>query len=271
MTNRLAGYTVIEVMLFLTISTVIFVAAIGVFSGRREATQFTQTMQDLQSQFRAYANQVSTSYTPDMGGLKCAVGLTPSSSVARPVFSNSGSDTQDCILLGRAIQVIPNEDSIYAYPVFGLKTIHNGINDTKNYPATPTEAAPEPALDDNDPPTWLGVEKYNILNGFVTDKATLTTGAGEQDLLLLYSSLQNNNTSGNEIDSFSQGVQFNSSDAKADALKKCIETITCPTPNSLNGGTWKLCVKDDSGKKAELLVRATSTGITTTLNMDGCS
>jgi hypothetical protein len=270
MTNRLAGYTVIEVMLFLTISTVIFIAAVAIFSGRSEQTRFTQTMQDIQSQFRAYGNQVSTSYTPDTAGKNCKVGPVAGIS-ARPLFTSSPVVNQECVLLGRAVQVIEGQDTIFAYPVFGLKTIHNGAVDTKAFPASAAEAGPAPAVDDASPQNWLGVEEYHIPNGLTVNKASLTTAAGSpQDLLLLYSSLQNSNTTGTEIDAFSQGIKFSQlPDAKNGALKNCIENISCSS-NSLNGSTWKLCLSDGT-KMAELLVKSVTTGITTSLNMNGCT
>lgn len=267
-----AGYTVVEVMIFLAVSGVIFVAAIGVFSGRREGTQFTQAMQDLQSQFRSYANKVSTSYSPDTGGLSCAVGSTilGSPPSVRPVFT-PGANSDQCILLGMAIQVVPGTNNLYSYPVFGLKTVYNGAGNTKAYPNTAFAASPEPALDNATPPNWLGVETYSLPGGFNFTKARSTSS--DQNLLLMYSSLQNantSNTSGNEIELFAVGGKNNPPDIKGVKVKSCIEGTlpSCLSPIQLTS-VWKVCVSDGT-KMGQLHVMPTSTGITTTLNMDGC-
>jgi type II secretory pathway pseudopilin PulG len=262
------GYTVIEVMIFLAISGVLFITAVGVFSGRREGTQLTQTMQDLQSQFRAYANQVSTSYVPDTGGLNCSVGPI-SGRTARPVFT-SGPSSDECILLGKAIQIVSGNDTMYSYPVFGLRTVYNGAVNTKVYPTSIVQAAPEPALDNSTPANWLGVEQYRLSGGFTFVHAKQSGILSNQDLLLLYSSLQNDNTNGNEIAAQSYRTNFITADIKGPKLKSCIENTipSCLNPSRLNNA-WKLCVTDGT-KMAELFINSTSTGITTSLDMDGC-
>jgi Tfp pilus assembly protein PilE len=272
MKNPLAGFTVIEVMIFLAVSAVMFVAAVGVFSGRSQQTQFTQAMQDLQSQFRTYANQVRTSYLAGLGEYSCRVGSSITGGTVRPVLTKTAGATtnEDCVLLGRAIQVIPSGDTLYSYPIFGLRNIHSGSVNTQGFPTSVDQAAPEPAINGTVPPSWFMVEPYRLAGGFTVNKTSLTTAPGKQDLFMLYSSLQNSNTTGNEINAFSQGVNFNNSDIQSSKLKNCIEGLACGAMNAITNGVWKLCLQNN-GKFGELQIHGTPTGITTSLNMDGCT
>jgi type II secretory pathway pseudopilin PulG len=277
MKNPLAGFTIVEVMIFLAVSSVLFIAAAGAFTGRSQQTQFTQAMQDLQSQFRTYANQVRTSYLGGAGQYTCAAGTTIIGGTVRPVLTPdaSASTNQDCVLLGRALQVIPNNDTIYSYPVFGLRNVYNGAVKTDAFPSSINDAAPEPANNGKLPPdlVWYMAEVYHIPGGLTVKSSSLSglPGSPEQDLFMLYSSLQNNNTTGNEIDAFSQSITFNPGDIKGDTLRSCIEGTCASARNAVTDGIWKLCLQNGGNKFGELQVKTTPTGITTSLNMDGCT
>jgi Tfp pilus assembly protein PilE len=277
MKNPLAGFTVAEVMIFLTVSAILFISAVSVFGGRSQQTQFTQAMQDLQSQFRAYANQVRTSYLAGLGDYNCSVSATLSNGSVRPLLTKTANPApnQDCVLLGRSIQAIPDTDTLYSYPVFGLRNKWQASVNTGAFPTSIEEAAPEPAIDSLDPDiwNWFMVEPYQLSGGFKVSKTTLSTGgvnSTPQDLLSLYSSLQNNNTSGNEINAYSQSIGFSSGDEQSKKLHDCIESTGCDFTNPINNSIWKLCVTDGN-KFGELQVRDTPTGITTSLNMDRCT
>ena len=280
MRSESRGYTIIEVLIVLAISGAILSSSIGVFSGRKGATEFSQAMYDLQSKFQNYANSVSSASLPSGEAYICKVsGLTDGK--VYPVLSAAPAgavDTtnQDCIYLGQAIQIIPGSDTIYNYPVFGLRTVHNGSVDSGDLPSTPAEANPEPALDSSDPDRtkFLLVESYQLLNGLSLVSATAAGSPGEQDLLTFYSSLQNNNTSGSQITASARSYAFGSNDAKSARLRSCIEGSSCgaSTENPLIGKSWNLCVQNSTGsKKAQLSIQGTATGITTRLNLETCS
>lgn len=269
------GYTIIEVLIVLAISGTILVSSIGVFGGRKAATEFSQAVYDLQSKFQNYANSVSSAALPAGEAYTCQVSSLMPDGKVYPVLATApagSSDTtnQDCIYLGRAIQIIPGSDSIYNYPVFGLRTVHNGTVDTGDFPASVAAANPEPALDSSG--NFLLVEQYQLLNGLSIVSAT-AADSGEQDLLTLYSSLQNNNTSGSQITASTRNYAFSSTDAKSVRLRSCIEGSSCGsgTEYPLIGKSWNLCVANSTGsKRAQLAVQGTATGITTRLNLEGC-
>jgi prepilin-type N-terminal cleavage/methylation domain-containing protein len=139
------GFTIIEVMIVLSISAVMLVSAITAFSGRREATDFSQAVYDLQSEFRSIANDVSSQSTPGSQQYKCSPAMI--GGVMRPTLSSAAPTGEDCIYLGRALELPKNSTTIYSYPVFGLRTIYNAGTDSGLFPTKVSETHPEPAVD----------------------------------------------------------------------------------------------------------------------------
>jgi prepilin-type N-terminal cleavage/methylation domain-containing protein len=259
------GFTIIELMIAMAISAMMLTSAIVVFNNRKATTQFSQSMYDLQSKIQSYAGQVSSKALPGYQEYTCAASATTNRPALTQVAASANETTgESCIYLGRAIQVIPGGDTIYAYPVFGFRTIHNGAVDTGEFPNSISQATPEPVL--NSPL----VDSYFILNGLTVVSAGLVGDTNEHDLLTIYSSLQNNNTSGNQVSVSAVQKTFTAADINADSLKACIEGSGCSLKSLNSGATWQLCLTDGSAKQAQIRLKGTSTGISTKLNMDGC-
>lgn len=271
------GFTIIEVMIVLSISAFMLVSASAIFGSRRQATQFSQAVYDLQSKFQSWANNVSSASVPGLQSYSCTVSAT-----TRPVLDNTsgGVTGKDCIYLGQAIQVVSAGGStIYSYPVFGLRSVHTGGSDSCAtscvFPTSPDEANPEPAI--NATGSFVLVDSYELLNGLTVTTAKTSTTGNENDLLTLYSSLRNSsNTSGNEVSVASYEKTFTSQDTAT--LKSCIEAPTAAAPGCgnptktayINNTSWTLCVTDGP-RKAQLSLNGTATGLTTRLDMNGSS
>jgi prepilin-type N-terminal cleavage/methylation domain-containing protein len=263
MSSRRAGFTIIELLISLAVSGAIFIAGISVFTSRKSNTEFDQAVYDLQSKIQNLASQSSSKALPISLGCKLQSG--------KPVLASTFSSTGECIYLGYAIQVIPNGSTIYSYPVFA----------SRSYTTSP---AIEPALDSNTTATaqqYIEVDTYPMLGGLKVSSANVSGSASASDLLTLYSSLQNVNTSGNELDAAAVQVTFSSTDARqtgsvsgsTDNLRTCIEGSSCGAGSitSLNNNTaWKLCVTD--GRRSALLsIRGVATGVTIKLNINACT
>jgi prepilin-type N-terminal cleavage/methylation domain-containing protein len=269
------GFTIIEVMIVLGISSVILLTASSMFAGRRQSTEFTQAIYDVQSKLHSWSNSVSSAALPAYQQYTCA----PSTPILvggriRPVLTSSpgasSSTNPSCIFLGRAVQAIPTGSTIYSYPIFGLRTVYSGGLDTGATPTTIDATNPEPAVDASNPNnagSLLLVESYNLLGGLQVVSAKL--GASENDILTLYSSLQDNNTSGNEITAFTTQYTGASTDPST-MLKQCIEANGCPASgSSIVNTSWNLCLSNGS-RQAQIAVRGTASGLVTTLDMNGC-
>ena len=272
MKSASGGFTIVEVLIVLAISSAMLVSAYGIFGSRRQAVDFTQAVYDLQSQIHSLANSVSSQAVPGVQQYVCSPAMV--GTVMRPVLSSGSSTNQDCIYLGQAIQVVANSPNLTAYPVFGLRTVYNGATDTGVAPTTASDANPEPAINSSDPTNpanLLLINTYTMINGLKTVSAQYS--GTENDILTLYSSLQDSNTSGNEITVTSTNYTGASTNPKAQ-IKACIEGLgvagsSCPTSNPVANTPWKLCVTDGT-HQAQINIRAIPTGIVTSLNMNGC-
>lgn len=269
MKSTRGGFTVIEVMIVLAISSFMLVSAATVFKGRRESANFTQAVYDLQSEINSIANMVSAKAVPGLQQYTCAPGDI--GGTMRPVLKAGSSTGKDCIYLGQAIQVAPNTTTLYSYPIFGLRTVYIGTVDTGEYPSTPSQANPEPAvsyLDPTDPNNLRMITVYPMLNRLRVSSAKFA--GTENDILTLYSSLQDKNTSGNEIVVSSMNYSGGASDFKA-KMKNCIEGNGCPLDgNNVSATPWNLCVTDNT-RTARIDVRGTATGIETKVIIGSCS
>ncbi|MDB5160774.1 MAG: hypothetical protein JWO96_154 [Candidatus Saccharibacteria bacterium] len=258
------GFTVIELMIALSISAIMLTSALTVFNGRKSSTEFTQGVYDLQSKVQNYATQVSSKVLPGYQQYTCAVSVATGRPVLTQASGGGETTSENCIYLGQAFQVFQNGTLLYSYPVFGLRT-YTDVNGNIQFPSTPATAKAEPALSSVDG-SYLLADTYSLLNGLKIVSATV--GATESDFLTIYSSLSSNNTSGNQIAVSAAPKTFSASDVSADTLKSCIEGQSC-SPIPLNTTTWKLCITNGV-KNAQLSVKAASTGISTSLITDGC-
>jgi prepilin-type N-terminal cleavage/methylation domain-containing protein len=265
------GFTIIEVMIVLSISGVMLGSAITIFSSKRESTYFTQAVYDLRSELQGIANSVSSQSVPGLEDYLCA----PASinGKLRPALTKAAPTGQDCIYLGQAIEVAQDKSTLYSYPILGNRTVYSGITNTNNSPTNIKDANPEPAVDSADPSNpakLLLIHTYNMLNGLKVSSAKLS--GAESDILAFYSSLQDNNTSGNEIAVATTNISIGGADPNT-TMKQCIEASTCPEADawsSVINSAWNLCVTNGP-RKAQISINGTATGIATKLNMNDCS
>ncbi|MDL2341490.1 MAG: prepilin-type N-terminal cleavage/methylation domain-containing protein [Patescibacteria group bacterium] len=108
------GFTIIETLIFLTVSASVFAGAISQYTGQQHEVQYRQGVRDIQSILQSTINEVSSSYAPALTGYHCVadpLNNPLSFSPGTPVDDNSG-----CVFLGKAIGVgndsICNKDSI---------------------------------------------------------------------------------------------------------------------------------------------------------------
>jgi type II secretory pathway pseudopilin PulG len=264
------GYTVVEVMIVLAITSVLFASSVTVFQNRRQSTEFSQAMYDLQSKIQSYSNQVSSAALPDDGqSYVCTsvpVGSYPS--LAPSALPQGDITSQDCIFLGKTLQIIPATDTIYVYPVFGSR-----VTSTGDSPANALAASPEPAIGPTPArTTFYEVESYQLLNG--TKILSAKSGGGERDILAIYLNLAATaNVSGNNVVAYTSKNTYTSkaADIKNTNIRTCIEGGAPCGGGTVVGNTnlWTLCVQNDAGtKKANLDIQAIATGISTKLTMD---
>lgn len=102
--SMVGGYTIIETLIFLAISSLLFLSAVSTIGGRQASVQFTQATRDAQSKIQELINQVSTGYYP-------SAGYTCTASVAGLSFTNISSvqgTSKDCVFLGKVLKLGAN-------------------------------------------------------------------------------------------------------------------------------------------------------------------
>lgn len=149
------GYTIVESMIFLAVTGVLFVSAMLTVSGKQANVQFTQGVRDAQSKIQDIINQVATGYYPNNGSFTCSV-PTPTDPSSAPTFtavSKVQGSSDDCVFLGKVLQFTTGgaaEDGATNYNVFSVasrrknnKTPPQEVSSLKE--AVPTAVAPTAA------------------------------------------------------------------------------------------------------------------------------
>ena len=118
--KRPRGFTIVETMIFLAISGLLFLSTIEIVDGQQNKTEFFQAIHVTFSQLQTLSNNVSDGYyatNPITGGFSCTAG---SGAGVPPVLSaspNQQGQNLGCIYVGQMIQFAPggntNEFTIY--------------------------------------------------------------------------------------------------------------------------------------------------------------
>jgi prepilin-type N-terminal cleavage/methylation domain-containing protein len=268
MEASLRGFTIVEVMIALAVSSAMLVAGISFFSSTRQDTEFDQAVYDLQSKLGSYVNMASTKAIPGYQNYTCSL-----SAGGRPVLG-PGTSSGNCTYLGQAIQVIANMPDIYSYPVFGTRLAQSGPN-AGNTPTSLADASPTPAMDSSG--SLLLVDQYTLSGGLTVRCASSTSAqcssiTQEEDMVGIYSTLQDSNVSGNETTAVSYNLQSVSA-SRASQATNCIEQVAasgCTIFKDLSNAVWHLCVWNKS-RSASIDVKGSSVGTVISVNLKGCS
>ena len=93
------GFTIIEVMIVLAVTGVLFVSITATLQGKRQKTEFAQAINSIKAEIEQSISEVQTGYYPSSASFSCAGG----------VVSLSGAPTEQganksCIFLGKVLQ-----------------------------------------------------------------------------------------------------------------------------------------------------------------------
>jgi len=264
-----SGYTIIEVLIVLAISTTLLFAAIAVFKGQQGETQYIQSVQDINSKVINYANQVSAGTFPDSQGINCNDNISAPPTIS--LSSGNLGSRQDCIFLGRAMQVGLNSSEIDFYTVVGNRSTGTGdaVGDI-------TQAYPTATVILGSPIQFLLTDTYNLEYGSTVKavKAYSASGAplpGDWYMAGLYVSLNaTDSASGNtQLDLYGYDLP-NNTPPRTTAVSDCIRTNNpCTSVQPIS--KWNVCIQNaDKNKQFGLNIRSTTEGLTTELTDGTC-
>jgi len=262
------GYSIVEVMIVLGISGIIFVSGWALFAGQSAETGFNQAVQDLASEISFRTKEVSASTLFNAQGYSCNVNGNPPRAT---LSAGSGSQTgnQDCLVLGKAFEVLSGSSDIYIHTVLG-----NRLNYVSGVSVGPSGSLGEAN------PTTATVADGDLTYGYKLSSSTkilsskTTIGSGETASSLVGYYIDFNGESGNNQNgsqSFSPwSYNYQAAAHDPNAVKACIEGSGCTAPSSLS--LWRLCVASPEGSRtAELNVSNSSAGVTTAIKFASCS
>ena len=128
-TERQKGYTILEVLIFIAVSSAMLMMAVAAFSGRQADVEFTQAVRDLESRIQDTINDVSTGYFFNSGKYTCTAGAS-GVTVVESGLSDKQGESDDCLFIGKAIQFAPSSgnNQMTAFTIVGARKIYSGAN-----------------------------------------------------------------------------------------------------------------------------------------------
>jgi len=116
-----SGFTIVEILIFLAVSSLLLVGAFSLITGQQARTEFSQSIRDIQTQIDDVINTVASGYYVKSSDFKCT------STAGGPPNIVSGVQEQGtnkgCIFIGRAMQFgIQSQPSRFnTYNLVGLQ------------------------------------------------------------------------------------------------------------------------------------------------------
>src|SRR5688572_2958718 len=101
-----AGYTIVEVMIFLAVSGMMLTMALLLVNGQQNKTEFAQTVRDLESRIQDVTNDIATGYYSRSGNIRCGYQIpsNPASGIVlTPASGVEQGANSDCIFIGRVM------------------------------------------------------------------------------------------------------------------------------------------------------------------------
>ena len=108
MPNKQKGYTIIEVLIFLAISSVLFATSVIGMNGQLERSRFKQSMETIQADIVSILDSVDKGYTLSDGNKTCTA--SGNSLIIRDGVTQSGSTASNCLFYGRDIDICTTDN-----------------------------------------------------------------------------------------------------------------------------------------------------------------
>src|SRR5438309_1952216 len=126
------GFTMVEVMVFLAVSGVLFLIAVVAINGKQQQADFASGLHDFNSKIQSAINNVATGFFPEDTSYKCSYqGGNPGHPLdIRDGHSGPGQGAhEDCIFLGKVINFDKSTPT-----KFSILTIAADRNDNNDQP-----------------------------------------------------------------------------------------------------------------------------------------
>ena len=112
------GFTIVETLIVLAVTSMLFVVAATMISGRQAKTEFQVGSRDIQTKVQQVINETKSGYFGTDSSTDCSLNSTPPPGLAFTSTGNLGA-RGNCIFIGKAL--IFSEDTLAVYPLAGLR------------------------------------------------------------------------------------------------------------------------------------------------------
>lgn len=154
------GFTIVETLIVLAVTGLLFAGAALMINGRQNRTEFTTAINNLQQQLQQIINQTASGYYPNSGNFSCTPGTPPSIKSG----SNARGTNNGCIFLGSVIYFGPGQASnqFTVYPIAGNR-VDGALHSVTTIPAAwPVAVAPGSSTNQTAP---SAATTYTMENG----------------------------------------------------------------------------------------------------------
>jgi type II secretory pathway pseudopilin PulG len=112
------GYTILEVMIFMAISGLMFVMAAAFVQGKQARSEFRQGINALNTNIRQVINDVDNGFDPSSSNFNCTAG--GSGAIVFGAASRGQGENLGCTFIGKVIQFDVNGSNSTGYNVYSI-------------------------------------------------------------------------------------------------------------------------------------------------------
>lgn len=232
--QKVGGFTIVETLIVLAVTGLLFVSAAAAISGRQNRTEFEQSVRQIHAQIQQTINEVSIGFYPSQNNFSCSAGASA------PIISTGGPNQQgknaDCIFMGKVMQfqvggLTPEHYAIYS--LAGLRKTSAGAD-----PASLAQAAPRAIAPSTSNPSWPNVTQIKPQQyGLTTAWMRYNNGSNQNTGAVAFVSSVSHYSSANG----SQQVDLvpitnNTLGAMPNAMAETINTRIATSPVNPSGG-----------------------------------
>ena len=267
--KSLAGFTIIEVMIFLAVSGGLLISAIATISGQQGRTQFTTGVREFESRIQDLINDVETGYFPSNLQLECRIGGDSGPDFDIDATVSQGTN-QECVFLGKALQFYKNNEGLIAsyrtVNIAGIRQATNPLTGKKEEPDSLEAFKPRAvyklnapvALENFEIPFGIAVTKIRYITGF----NPLNSNSDYEGLAIVPSyTLQNTNNIVSNLGNGRSSIAALDGDPgfndyyniEPTGLPASIKTLSNASIAAASKGTV-ICLSDGGGRKAAVAI-----------------
>jgi len=116
------GFTIVEVMIFLAISGVMFVIAFVGMRGQQDSVSFRQALNGIELKIREVFNNVDNGYFGNIGEYTCSTDLSYKVNIQyTPGDTSGGGNSGDCVFIGKTIDFSSNHSQMAIATLIGSR------------------------------------------------------------------------------------------------------------------------------------------------------